>query len=205
MRKLQLTPPLVILIMGYPGAGKTFFGRQLAEQYDIPRVSEDDIRFELFERPQFNKDEADIIKRIKNLTLDQLLLTGQTVIVEGTNLRNAERQDVIAHASAHGYQTLTVWLQTDLQTSAARAAKRDRRNPDSKHSFEVNQRTFDMYRSSLQRPTEKDDFVVISGKHAFQSQSLTVLKKITGMYSDKLISRSTLAPRVAPRANKLVQ
>lgn len=195
MKQLELSPPLLIITMGLPGSGKSFFGRQFAEQYDLPRISEDVIRFELFEKPQFNNDEADIIERIFNYALSQLIVTGKTVICEGSYLQTKQRKAVESIARKHGYRTLTVWLQTDLETSMKRAATRDRRNLDSKYAFEIDKIRFNKIKTTLQRPGEKEPFVVISGKHAFKGQCLTVLRKITSMYSDGLLSGNLTAPK----------
>jgi len=186
MKHLQLTPPLLIVTMGFPGSGKTFFARQFAELHALPRVSEDVLRFELFEQPLFNGDEADIIERMLHYNLDQLMKTERTIICEGGFLRTDERKRLYELAAQNGYRTLVVWLQTDLETSIMRAANRDRRNPDSKYSFPVDKQAFAKIRSKLQRPSEKEQVVVISGKHAFKGQCLTVLRKIAGMYSDSI-------------------
>ncbi len=170
--------------MGYPGSGKSYFARQFSELYKVARISEDRIRFELFEKPLFNEDELDIITRILQYTIEQIMHTEQTIICEGSFLKNSERKAMVDLARANGYRTLTVWLQTDLETSEQRAANRDRRNPDSKYSFEIDKQLFSRIRSDLERPSEKEEAVVISGKHAFKNQCLTVLRKIAAMYSD---------------------
>ena len=149
MKKLQLTPPLLIITMGYPGSGKTYFGRQFAELYSIARLSEEVFRYELFENPLFNKDEADIIERIMSYSLTEMMKTEQTIICEGSFLKLKQRKSLYELAAKNGYRTLTIWLQ---------------------------------------RPVEKEQTVVISGKHAFRSQCLTVLRKITSMYSDSLLN-----------------
>lgn len=195
MKHLELSPPLLVIVMGLPGSGKSFFGRQFAEQYELPRVSEDVIRFELFEQPQFNSEESDIIERITNFTLSQLLVTKKTIVCEGGNLKTKQRKSLADIAKKSGYRTLTVWLQTDLETSMKRAATRDRRNPDSKHAFAVDKTTFNRIKADLQRPSEKEPFVVISGKHAFKSQCLTALRKITSMYSAGLVDGKLSAPK----------
>lgn len=209
MRQLQLTPPLIVLVMGYPGSGKTFFARQFAEQFSLVRISDDVIRFELFEQPQFSKEEAEIIGRMRNYALSEVLKTKQTVVVEGTFLTSAERKSVYEIAKSAGYRTLVVWLQTDLQTSAVRATRRDRRNPDSKYAFALNKQQFESIRVTLQRPSEREDSVVISGKHAFKSQSLTVIKKIATSYSEQLLStqtsNSTTDSRVIRGNKQLIQ
>lgn len=194
MKQLQLSPPLLIITMGYPGSGKTFFARQFAELYDIARVSEDRIRHELFEQPQYSEDEADIINRVMGYMLEQLMQTEKTLICEGGFLNAKKRVELEKAAIKAGYKTLVVWLQTDIETSAARAATRDRRNPDSKFSFELDRNTFDNVRSLLQKPGEREVAVVVSGKHAFKSQSLTVLRKIAAIYSDG-ISKSDFPAR----------
>ncbi len=204
MKHLQLTPPLLLVTMGYPGSGKTFFARQFSDLHTIARISEDNLRFELFENPLFNEDEADILKRIMHYSLDQLMRTGKTIMCEGTFLQTAQRKEIYELAAKNGYRTLVVWLQTDLETAATRAKNRDRRNLDSKYSFSVDAQTFQEIRSQLERPSEKEQFVVISGKHAFKGQCLTVLRKIASMYTESLSkgdfsTENPLAQPVRPR------
>lgn len=218
MKQMQLTPPLLIITMGYPGAGKTFFARQFADQFELPRLSEDVIRYELFEKPQFNDDEADIIERIMHYGLEQLLTTKQTVVYEGMNLTLATRNKIYDVARKSGYRTLTVWVQTDIATAAARSAKRDRRNQDSKYSFDIEKHTFSYLKDRLERPSDKESAVIISGKHAFKSQSLTILKKVTSMYAEQMNAAGAVpkpaeqqtpltrsSARIVKRSNHLIQ
>lgn len=186
MKHLKLTPPLLIVTMGLPGSGKTFFARQFADLHKLPRLSEDVFRFELFENPQFNHDEAEIIERIMHYSLDQLMQTEQTIICEGGFLSAAQRKQIYEIATKNGYRTLVVWLQTDLETSVSRAKSRDRRSIDNKYSFAIDKQTFAAIKNSLDKPSEKEPVVVISGKHAFKNQCLTVLRKIAGMYSESI-------------------
>ncbi len=188
MKNLQLTPPLLIITMGYPGAGKTYFARQFAEMYDLPRLSEEVFRFELFERPLFNDDEDEIIERIVHYSLAQLMKTKQTLVCEGAFLTLAKRKRVYELAAQNGYRTLTVWLQTDLETSAKRAITRDRRSIDNRFAFAIDKNTFAHLAGKLERPVEKEQSIVISGKHTFRGQCLTVLRKITSIYSESLVN-----------------
>lgn len=180
--------------MGYPGAGKSFFARQFAELYKLARISEDRIRYELFEKPQFNNDELEIIQRVAEYMLEELMQTEQTIIYDGEFLQLKSRKQLVEFAKARGYRTLFVWLQTDLGTSWIRANKRDKRNPDSKYAFEVDKTVFNRLKDELERPGEKEVAVVISGKHAFRSQSLTVLRKITAIYSEQVARTLSIQP-----------
>ena len=186
MSQLQLTPPLLIVTMGYPGAGKTFFARQFAETYKIPHVSEERIRFELFEKPQFNDDEQDIITRILNYNLEQLMLTKVPIVCDGLFSRQKSRKALFDIAKRYGYRTLTVWVQTDASTVKHRAMRRDKRSLDNQYSFALDLADFERLCAQLQRPSEKEPSIVLSGKNAFKGQSLAVLKKITEMYANGL-------------------
>lgn len=186
MRHLELNPPLLIMVMGYPGAGKSFFARQFSEQYGVARVSEDRIRFELFANPRFDSEENEIIMSMMHYMLEQLMQTDSPIICDASFLKAKERKAYADLATKNGYRTLTIWIQTDAETAQARARKRDRRNPDSKYSFDLTPETFLNLKSQLQRPTEKELSVVISGKHAFKGQCLSVLRKIASVYSESL-------------------
>ena len=192
MGKLELKPPLLLITMGYPGSGKSFFARQFGEQYSLPVLSDERIRFELFENPQFNNDESDIVSRVFDYALEQLMRTGSSLVCDGSFLKLKDRQRIQDQAKKAGFRTLTVWLQTDINTSNIRARRRDRRNPDSKYAFDLNAVQFKNISESLQRPNDKEKFVVISGKHAFKGQSLTVLRKITDMYALELTKSANL-------------
>lgn len=207
MQTLQLTPPLLILTMGSPGSGKTFFTRQFSDQFNLISISEDRLRFELFEKPLFNKDEQEIIGRILDYTLEQAMRTKSTIVCDGDFSYATARKRLAELAHKNGYRVLTVWMQTDMQTSHARATKRDRRNPDSRYSFSLTDRQFQQIIARLRKPTEKEDFVVISGKHTFKGQSLTVLRKITELYARKLHTTPQVMPTTprAPYPRRMVQ
>lgn len=201
MKQLQLSPPLLILVMGYPGAGKSFFARQFSEQYGVARVSEDRIRYELFAQPTFGQEENEIISAMTTYMLEQLMQTNSPIICDANLLRQKERKAYADLAHKNGYRSLTVWLQTDSETAALRSAKRDKRNPDSKYSFNLPPTTFEGLRSQLEKPAEKEIAVVVSGKHAFKSQCLTVLRKIAAIYSEGISNAlSQNRPHTTPRA-----
>lgn len=198
MKQLQLTPPLLILTMGYPGAGKTFFARQFADLYSLPCISEDRFRYELFEKPLFNTDEQEIIGGVLRYSLEQAMKTKSPIVCDGSYSTLAHRTVLYALAKYNEYRTLTVWVQTDARTAANRAMQRDRRNLDSKYSFNIDSKTMQRLQASLQRPSEKEVSVVISGKNAFKGQNLTVLRKIADMYTAAL-SLETPPPSATQR------
>jgi predicted kinase len=57
MPKIFPSKPFLILFYGYPGAGKTYFSRQFTETIQAAHMQADRIRGELFETPQYDKQE----------------------------------------------------------------------------------------------------------------------------------------------------
>lgn len=199
MKELNLSPPLLIITMGYPGAGKSFFARQFAESYSLPHLSQDRVRFELFENPLFNNDELDIINRVLLYALDQTMKTNKSIVCDGNFSRLQERKELYALAKQRGYRTLIVWLQTDKNTSFQRAAHRDKRSQESKHSFNLDQRTFARLTAEVDRPSEKEASIVISGKHAFKGQNVTILRKIAELYATEALNTLSTSQHKPPQ------
>ena len=65
--KLQLNQPTLFLLYGFPGAGKTYFARQLSEDLNAAHVQADRVRHELFEEPRFDKQENQVVAQLTKL------------------------------------------------------------------------------------------------------------------------------------------
>lgn len=182
MKKLELNSPLIIIMMGLPGAGKTFFARQLANNLNLGYISEDRIRHDIFATPKFTADEQATIRRVMGYMIEELSRVKKHIILDGRFLSAGERQKIHQVMLGAGYQSLTVWVQTEEDLAKRRAFRRDKRKPDDKYNSPVNSREFESTKGALERPQEKESFSVISGKHTFKSQSETVLKRINALY-----------------------
>jgi predicted kinase len=169
MKSLQLSKPHLIVMVGLPGAGKTFFANHFAETFHAPLVSWQSIRGELFNDPTYSKDEDSIIERMASQQLEELLKTGATIIHEGDSLVYTHRQTLARQAAAQGYEVLFVWVQTDPATAKSRAS---RQRQISSEDFANHSRRF-----TALKPTEP--FVVISGKHTYASQLKIVLRRLS--------------------------
>lgn len=193
MQSVRLKKPMVFLMLGYPGAGKTYFARQFAKHTGAVHLSSDRIRFELFEEPQFSEAENDVVNRLLYYMFDEVVATGGSVVFDANNNRRSQRKELADKARKQGAEICLVWVQTDLETSARRAANRDRRNPDDKYSYAVTSEAFDRSRKNLTKP-KYEDYVVVSGKHVFRNQLHAVLKKLNDM---QVLVISNANPRVA--------
>jgi len=172
MKPLSLTKPHLIIMVGIPGSGKSFFAEHFAETFKAPIVSFDRLRHELFKSPTFNKSEDEIISRVANYMLDEVLKTGRTVVYEGqTNLRT-DRVLLAKKTRDADYEPMFVWVQTEPIDAKKRAIK------SNINRATLNAEQFDNILKRFSAPHQSEKVTVISGKRPYTSQLKIVLKHL---------------------------
>lgn len=189
MSKSRLLRPTIVMLYGLPGSGKTFFARQASEMLGIPHISSDRIRYELFEKPTFSKDEQAVVFNIMMIMLEQFTRSGLSALLDVSLGRAADRKLIREFAKKHKIETMLLWLQADSESCFARIKTRDRRKSDDQYSADMSREQFDTLERHMQTPTG-EDAVVISGKHLFESQRNVFLRKLREM---QLLSESDSA------------
>jgi predicted kinase len=180
---LSASQPLLVLVIGTPGSGKSFFSRQFAESYRFFYIDVGRYESELESLGKSNKEITSVAKKLATATFDQALKSFKHIIFEGSFNSTREREAVLNKAKKAGFGTLVVWVQTDLETSEMRAMNRDRRRADDKNSLALSIEEFKGAITTFEKPNPtKEASVVVSGKHDFKSQSVIILKKIAAMY-----------------------
>ena len=178
MKSLSLSKPLIIVTVGAPGAGKSFFARQFSQTFGAPVVSYDRLRYELFAEPSYSKDERTIIQRVAEYQTEELIKTHKTFIVDGGGTSKAERLQLKRLAEKNGYGVLLVWAQVDERTAKTRSLKRSKRRLDDAYNQSLSTEQFEKEAKRFTPPAANEDFVVVSGKHTHTSQAKVVLKKL---------------------------
>lgn len=189
MNKFTLTRPTLILLYGYPGAGKTYFARQLCETINAAHVQGDRIRSELFETPRFDRQENEVITHLMEYMSEEFLNAGISVVFDTNAMRFSERRMLRDMARKAKAQPLLVWLQIDIESAFSRTRKRDRRKADDKYAMPLDRTTFEQFAGYMQNPNHAEDYVVISGKHTFSTQKAAIMKKF---YDMGLLDASTV-------------
>lgn len=177
MQKVVPNKPLLILLYGFPGAGKTYFARQLCENLQAAHVHGDRIRSELFEQPRYDREENEVIDHLMDYMTGEFLNADMSVVHDTNAMRLAQRRQLRDLARKAGAQTVLVWFQVDMESAYARATKRDRRRADDKYSPPLDRATFERIAAGMQNP-QNEDYIVISGKHTFTTQMSALLKRL---------------------------
>ena len=195
MKSLSLQRPLVMLVIGEPGSGKSFFARQFVEMFGAPLVSFDQLQFRLFSEPTYSQEESTIVTDVMKIQIEELVKTQKLFIVDGGMNSRVSRHNIQQLTKDKGYDTLVVWVQTDQATAKKRALQRDRRRSGDNLNHSLSEDQFESIAKRLTPPQSREDVIVISGKHTFSSQARTVLKRLAANREDQPINQIKRHPK----------
>jgi predicted kinase len=177
MSKVVLAKPILIMLYGYSGAGKSFFARQLVEQVQAAHVYGDRIRGELFDTPRYDKEENDVVEQLMDYMTGEFLSAGLSVVYDVNAMRVSQRRNLRELARKTKALPVLIWLQIDQESAFARLGLRDRRRADDKFAGPSDRATFDRIAGGMQNP-QNEEYIVISGKHTFDSQLSAFIKRM---------------------------
>ncbi len=181
MSKVVPTKPLLIMLYGFPGSGKSYVARQLSDHIKAAHVQGDRIRTELFSNPKYDKAENNVINQLMDYMTEEFLNAGISVIYDANALRSAQRHQMREMARKCQAKPLVIWVQIDVDSAYLRTQQRDRRKTDDRYAVSVDQKLFDNIASHMQNPANTEDYVVVSGKHVFNTQLGAIMKKLNDM------------------------
>jgi predicted kinase len=178
MAKLIPSKPALVLLYGFPGAGKTYFARQFCDGVQAAHVHGDRIRTELFESPRYDKQENAVIAQLMDYMTEEFLNAGISVVYDMNAMRARQRLDLRELARKAHATPIVVWFQIDTESAYARSIQRDRRRADDKYAASMDRDTFETIVSHMQNPVNTEDYIVVSGKHTFSTQFTAVARRM---------------------------
>ena len=181
MKSLSLSKPHLIIVVGIPGSGKSFFADKFPETFHAPIVSHGRIADHL-------EHDSDAAGAIALDQLNELVKTHQSIFLDGLADSRTTRSDLARGARTAGYGCLIVWVQTDPATAKNRSS---RKNTDT-NSRQLSGADYDHAAKQFVPPTAIERPVVISGKHTYATQAKVVLKRLSEPRA--AISKQTVAP-----------
>ena len=118
-----------ILVTGIPAAGKSSMARKLADHYQIPMISKDDIKEILFDDLGFNSREEKVKEGIAAMHImyymaEQMMRVKKPFILEN-NFEFISKEELIKLLNEYEYQAITVTLTGDYPTIYQRFLERN--------------------------------------------------------------------------------
>lgn len=158
-----MTEPTLYLLIGYPGAGKTTTAKLIADLTGAMRLSSDEIRLQLFKKPEFSQSEHQQLYAYLNEKCELLLKEGKGVIYDANLNRYEHRQEKYAIARKLGAKTILIWVKTPKPVAKERATHKDRSRYIPLH--ETASAMFERIADIIESPKSHETAVIIDGTH----------------------------------------
>jgi uncharacterized protein len=124
----------LVVLMGYPGVGKSHCARLLAARLGAAQVASDQLRTRLFIAPTYSDLENGTVFRCVDGLVDGLLADGHRVIVDATNLLARYRGASVGAAKRRGVPIIFVRITADDGAIRDRLARRREARAHDDHS-----------------------------------------------------------------------
>jgi predicted kinase len=108
----------LVVLMGYPGVGKSHCARLLAARINAAPVASDQLRSRLFIAPTYADEENGTVFKLVEALVGGLLGEGHRVIVDATNLLARYRAASVGAARRRGAPVVFVWVTADDHSDA---------------------------------------------------------------------------------------
>ncbi len=178
MKSLSLTKPLVLVVIGLPGAGKSFFSTQFADTFHAPLLRSDYWHHLLYKDQTVTKASLQTVKTVLFAQLAEILKTQKTCVIDGLGATKLEREKIRTSAQKADYDILYIWVQTDKATAKYRSMTRSKRRKGDVFNPSLSSEEYDNFEKRFTLPANSENYLVVSGKHTYATQARIVLKKL---------------------------
>ena len=166
--------PVLYLMVGYPGAGKTTVARVINDYNGATHLWADAERHKLFPEPTHSKEESEQLYDKLNAAAAYLLANGKSVIFDTNFNFLADRQKLRDIAVDQGADARIIWVDTPVDIAKKRAVHtNDTRNG---YARTMTEEQFDTIVSKLEPPTKDEKIIKIDGTK-LDAESVTRLLK----------------------------
>ncbi len=148
--------PVLLLLCGLPGTGKSFLAHRLAEALPFVIIESDTVRKILFPQPRYTAQESRGVHRTCHALMAKLLKRGVRVIYDATNLIEYHRELVYRIAERAGARLVVV------KTVAKEEVVRERLRGRQEGTAELSGADWRIYRrmASRQEPVSHPHLVI---------------------------------------------
>ncbi len=150
--------PVLIIISGLPGTGKSYLARRLIDRLPAVIVESDHVRKVLFPQPDYSGPESMWVHRIAHAVTERLLKAGYRVIYDATNLIEWHREKIYRIAEKVGARLVVVQVVAPEEVIRRRLAQRAR----TREPGDVSDATWEVYEHLKRRvdPLRRPHLVV---------------------------------------------
>lgn len=98
---------MVVIVMGLPGSGKSYFAQRLATTLHADYVNSDQLRKTMFSIRQYTPEEKQAVYDRMLYLMEEAVLTGKDIVLDGTFYREAIRSKFAGFTPVHFIEITT--------------------------------------------------------------------------------------------------
>ena len=154
--------PVLIIISGLPGTGKSHFSRQLANKLPSLILESDYLRKKLFTSPTYTSSENQRLFSACHFLIEEFLKSGITVIFDATNLIEHNREVLYRIADRAQVKPIVVQVDAPRHIVQKRLSARTE-TPNPKENSDANWQTYEVMKQQAQK-IRRNFFIVDTSK-----------------------------------------
>ena len=175
--KNKLKAPVLFIIVGLPGSGKTQLSRYLARRLRLHKVHDEKVSSALKRAKVSLAPPKKLVFGVSLLLIEEFARLKTSVVCDVAAERDSLRQDLYNLARKHRLQPIVIYQQVDLETSWLRYQDWQRsKTPD----LQKRRQQFELLTQNLQPPTS-EKIITVSGVHSLEVQLQIILCKLLEM------------------------
>jgi predicted kinase len=170
--------PLLIVFLGFPGSGKTYFATRLAEKLQAVTLNTDALRGSMF-------GTLDVIEYIRqtdrarlyndvfgamDYAATQILQAGHSVIYDAQQTKRRDRKNIEKIASSVDALPILVWMKTSPEVALRRGQEREARVDSHQYSKDKMKMLINRFDKVTDLPDKSENVIEISGELLFHEQ-----------------------------------
>ncbi len=154
--------PVIVILSGLPGSGKSHFGRRLVEQVPLLVLQSDHLRKALFPHPSYTDAESARLFDAYHALIEDLLAHGTPLLIDATNLVEAHRERLYRAARRPEVRPILVRLTAPREVIYRRLQRRSR-GMDPEDRSDAGREVYDRMCAAVE-PVRRDHSVVDTSK-----------------------------------------
>lgn len=178
MPSKQTPQPLLVVFLGFPGSGKTYFATRLAEKLKAVTLNSDALRISMFgsleaiehirqtQRPRLYDD----VFGAMDYATKQVLRAGHSVVYDAQQTKRRDRKHIEKVAAAVGAIPILVWIKTSPEVALRRGQERKAREDSHQYTEEKMKMLVGRFDKVTDLPEADENVIEINGELPFQEQ-----------------------------------
>jgi predicted kinase len=171
--------PLILMFLGSPGSGKSYFAKHIADKLNAVRINGDSMRLAIFgsleeiERIYHSNDRRKVNEYVFNgldYVAEQILQRGQDVVYDAHQNKRIDRETVEQKAERQHALPVVISIKTPYEVAVKRGQTRESQVDQRQLSEEKMREVIARHQANTDEPVKTEHVIVLDGEIAFEEQ-----------------------------------